>query len=230
MIKLEISNGVKFKLPEGRHEVTYDQWSEAIKQIKEIDEAQNLYESGDYSQSNSKVIRAMSKMIVALSDGNVKEDDLLNCEWDKVNNIFATCFSWIHNEPPKKEFIVNGKTLVIPNFNNTTGLQLMDATAYLQQIDEAEDHEKGLVIATIYTSEKYTQDLVEYEKRKEWLKKYAKLDLFYSCAFFLRNTMKKLPLYIPQPLVVQEVEKLTKRLNALATTLYLLTYQESKSL
>ena len=230
MIKIELSKDIKFKLPESRSEVTYDQWIKAHKHLKDIEDAQALFEKGEIYQSNSKVIRSIAKMIVALSVGNVTETDLLNTEWEHLFNLFNITFKWMQIEPKKKEFKVNGKTLVIPDFNNTTGLQLMDATAYIQQIEEDNDIEKGLVLATVYTSEKYTQDLEDYEKRKQWLKKYARMDLFHACAFFFLNSTKRLPMYTPQPLVVEEAERLIKPLNDWATMLYLLTYRESKSL
>lgn len=226
MITLEISNGIKFKAPESRSEITYQQWSKAYPYIKQVYEAQELIDGSDYLKATSMTIDAICGMISELSIG-VKKEDLLNCDWSKVNKIFASVFSFIQNEPPKTEFKVNGKNLKVPDFNITTGLQLMDATAYLQQIKENSDEEKGLVIATIYSSEKYTQDLQEYEKRKEWLKKYAKMDLFYSCAFFLRNSIKILKLSTLPPLVETEVEKLTKDIVGLATTQYLLLSQRT---
>lgn len=226
MITIQIETGKEFRCPEKRSEITYEQWAKAYEHLKKVEEGQDLLEKGNYIDSSKITIRGICGMIAELSEG-ITEQELLMCDWDKVNKIFASVFSFIQNEPPKNKFEVGGKTLTIPDFNLTTGLQLMDCTAYLQQITESGDHEKGLIIASVYTTEKYTQDLKAFEDRKEWIRKHGRMDLFYSASFFLLNSIKRLKLFTLPHSIQEEVEVLTKDLVGLATIQYLLVSQKT---
>ncbi len=224
MIKLTIGSK-KFSCPQGRHEVTYEQWSKAYEGIQKVEEAKQSYEEGDDIKATQLIVEHVCHIVSSLSVG-VSKDDLLKANFEQVNNLFLVYFSWIWDEEPKRKLKIKGKEFDIPDFGKRSGLELMDCMQLLQQMDSDNDAEKGLVIASIYAEEKYKQDFEGLEQKKQWLKDNAKLDLFYSCAFFLRSGTKTLGKSILPPSIEQEVAKLTSTLNDWVCTLYLQVLQK----
>lgn len=231
MFKWQITTpkGIKeVKTPQGRHEVSYDTWVNAYKYIQLAQEADNLYQDGQYYEASEKAIESICRIMCALSEG-LEYQDLIMVNHDKINNIFITLFAWLQNEQPKKEFIINGNRYSMPSFINDSAFEFMDTLQMLQQIDGASEADKGLIIAAIYLRDHvYVDDLQEIEARKEYFKKHAKMDLFYSCAFFLRSSIMRLGRSSLQLSKLPELELLTSNLAHWVSILYLQALQKHK--
>lgn len=223
MILIEITTpqGIKkARIPQGRHEVTYDQWNKAYPYIQLIDEANKDYEAEDYDTAALKSIQAICHIISELSEG-VNYPDIVNIQHNKVLNIFLTQFAWLGNEVPKQNFVIDGQRFSVPKFIDESAMQFIDTMGLIQASAEDGDHDKGLLIAAIYVrNHLYTSSLEDIESRKEFFKKHAKMDLFYSCAFFLRSSMNNYKLHTPQPLLEEAVVRLTSDLGSWVTSLY----------
>jgi hypothetical protein len=225
MIQLSLNTGketIKWTAPQGRHEVSYDKWNEAYQHIKIADEARELLEEGNSEKATLKAIESICKTIASLSDG-ITYEQLMKCKWDEINNLFLVCFKWIQQERPKKDFIVDGIRLVVPDFSQATAGQFMDVMQMMEQLKEEDnDIDKGIAIAAVYCRQTpYFQDMNTLSERKEWFKKHANCDLFYSCAFFLRSFYLNCPTYSPPSLVAEAVDRLTSTLNVWVTIHYL---------
>jgi hypothetical protein len=219
---------VKFKVPEGRHEVSYDKWMNAYPYIKLAEEAQQALDLGDNLTATQKSIESMTHVICELSEG-IRYDQLIKIKMDKINNLFLTAFNWLGNERPKKEFNINGKKFIIPEFINASAGDFMDCTALIQVLNEnVAEEEKGLIIGAVYMRDgQYIQDLQSINERKEFLKKYAKMDFFFSCSFFLLNSLQVLGIHSSLHLTHrEELQKLISSLNEWATILYLQASQK----
>ena len=208
-------------MPDGRHEVTLEQWNTAYPYLVETKEAEKLYEDGDIANAQIMLVKSMCGTMAALSE-NLEYDDLININFDKLNNLFLVQFSWLTNENPKKEFNINGKKFNVPNFETGSAGDFMDVMSLISALNDHEEADKGLAIAAIYMREgEYEQDVDKIMERKEFLKKHGRMDLFYSAAFFLRNSLRAHKANITVPLtLVLEVEKLASVLNGWATILY----------
>lgn len=219
---------VKFKVPEGRHEVSYNKWMKAYPYIKLAEEAQQALDLGDNLLATQKSIESMTHTICELSEG-IRYDQLIKIKMDKINNLFLTSFNWLGSERPKKEFTINGKRFIIPEFINASAGDFMDCTALIQVLnDNVADEEKGLIIGAVYMRDgQYIQDLQGINKRKEFLKKHAKMDFFFSCSFFLLNSLQTLGLLSSLHLTHRkELELLISSLNEWVTILYLQASQK----
>ena len=219
------------KTPQGRHEVSYYQWQKAYEYLLLSQEAKQDFDDGKYEEATKKSIESISRVIAALSTG-VTYKELLRIEWDKINNIFLLDFEWLSYEEPKKEFKIKGRKFTIPNFDNGTAGDYMDVMDLLKATKESgNDIDMGLTIAAVYLKEdkEYNQDIDAINERKEFFKKYAKIDLFYSVAFFLTSSLNKLKIDIRQHSeVLEELERLTSSLNGWASILYLQASQKAK--
>ena len=224
MITIQI-NKTKFKIPQGRHEVSYDQWKNAYAGIKKAEEAKQAYEDGDNEQATILTIEHMADIISKLSIG-VTTKEILQAPFDQITNLFITKFDWIWNEEAKAKFKIKGKYFDIPNFGRMSGMQLMDCMQLIQQMEGDDEIDKGLIIASIYTQEKYEQDFENLEAKKQFLKDNAKLDLFFACAFFLRSGIQNLKGYTLPASIGAEVESLTSTLNDWVCILYLQVLQK----
>ena len=98
----------------------------------------------------------------------------------------------------------------------------MDVMSLLAMHEEYNDAEKGLLIAAVYMRNgEYYQDLEEINQRIEFLKKYGRMDLFYSAAFFLLSSLRSYKIDTQRhSAVVEEMVKLTSTLVSWATILY----------
>lgn len=208
-------------MPDGRHEVTLDQWNAAYPYLKDTQKAAQLNEDGDIVNAQIMLVKSMCGTMAALSE-NLEYEDLININFDKLNNLFLMQFSWLTNEKPKKEFNVKGRKFNIPNFETGSAGDFMDVMSLISALGDNEDADKGLAIAAIYMREgDYDQDIDKIMERKEFLKEHARMDLFYSAAFFLRNSLKAHKENIIAPLtLVWEIEKLASVLNGWGTILY----------
>jgi hypothetical protein len=219
------------KTPQGRHEVSYYQWAKAYEYILLSQEAKQDFEDGKFEEATKKSIESITRVIAALGTGATYKD-LLRIEWDKINNIFLLDFEWLSNEEPKREFKIKGRKFTIPNFDNSTAGDYMDVMDILRAAkDNSNDIDMGLTIASVYLKDdkEYKQDVDAINERKEFLKKYAKIDLFYSVAFFLTNSLVNLKIDIQQhSQIVMELAKLTSSLNGWASILYLQACQKAK--
>jgi hypothetical protein len=224
MIFIEL-NGKEFKVPQSRSEVTYSQWKEAYKHIHLADEAREAYEAGNDEKATILVIEHLASIISALSIG-VTKDDLLQVKYEQLVNLHILHFKWISDEEPKTKFIIKGKKFDVPDFGKMSALQLMDCMALIQQMKEDDEIDKGVVIASIYCREQYVQDFEDLEAKQRWLKDNANLDLFYSCAFFLRSGLAHLPSYTLHHSLAEAVEMLTSTLNDWVSILYLQVLQK----
>jgi hypothetical protein len=224
MIYLTLDKGthkVKWTAPQGRHEVTYEKWKEAYPHIKLAEEAAQLLEDGENEKATMKAIESICRTIASLSDG-ITYEDLMKCKWDYVSNLFMTCFDWLSKEKAKTNFIIDGVKLDVPDYSKATAGQFMDVMALMEQVKEDSDIDKGLIIAAVYCRQTpYVDDEIDLNKRKEWLKQHAKADLFYSCAFFLRNFFQNCPIYSLHYSVAEVVERDSSCLVAWATSVYL---------
>lgn len=198
----------KFQLPEGRHEITYSQWTKCYEQLPLIEKANDLMNGGKVEEAEKLAIEYSAKIISYLSE--CEYQDLLSVHPNQLANLFNIFLSWLQDttEPPKR-FKVRNRYFEVPHFNKATAGEYMDVMSLLGQIKSDDNIERGLVIASIYCREKdkgYAQDLEEIEERKEFFKKYAKIDLFHSCAFFLRSSLRIVGRYTLQHSDQQEVE------------------------
>ena len=218
------------KLPSGRHDVTIEQWNNAYKYIELAMEANRLFEEGQVEKSQAKVIESMCGTIAALGVG-ITFDELMSVDYNKINNLFLVQFGWLSEEKPKREFKIKGKKFTVPKFEQGSCGDFMDVMSLLAMHEEYNDAEKGLLIAAVYMRDgEYYQDLEEINQRIEFLKQYGRMDLFYSCAFFLSSSLKSYKIDIQRHLaVVEEMEKLTSTLVSWATILYSQTLQSQES-
>jgi hypothetical protein len=214
------------KLPSGRHDVTIAQWVKAHEYLEIAIKANDLLNEGKFEESQKLAVESMCGTMSALSEG-LDMDDLLRMEMDKVNNLFMMQFSWLQNETPKRKFKIKGKKFEIPNFGERTCGDFVDTMSLLSVYEQYKDADKGIVVAAIYMREgEYYQDLQEIEERIEFLKKYGRMDLFYSCSFFLLSSMRNHKINTEQHSILKaELEKLTSTLSAWVSTLYLQTLQ-----
>jgi hypothetical protein len=208
-------------VPDGRHEVTIEKWNEAYKWMEQSAQAEQLFEDGDYEKSQMLLVESMCGTMEALST-NLLRSDLMQMDFDKVNNLFLMQFAWLTNESPKKNFKIKGKKFSVPNFKEGSIGDFYDAMSTMQKLKENEDADRGVVIAAVYMRQgEYYQDLQEIDDRIEFLKEHGRMDLFYSCAFFFLNSLKKHKGHISPPShLVAELERLTSHLNGWATILY----------
>ena len=234
MKKFEITANGKHKatalLPDGRKEVTLEQWNKAYPFLMDGIAAQGMFDEGDIEEAQIKIVQSMCNTMSALST-NLDYDDLINIDFDKLNNLFLLQFSWLTNESPKKNFKINGRNFSIPDFEAGSAGDFMDIMSLIQSLKDEEEADKGLAIAAIYMRQgEYYQDLNEIRDRMDFLKEYARMDLFFSCAFFLRSSLERHKTNIIAPLTLRlEVEKLASVLIGWATTLYLQTLQNPGS-
>ena len=214
------------KLPSGRYDVNIEQWSKAQEHLNTALKANDLLEEGKLEESQKLAVESMCGTMSALSIG-LEMDDLMRMDMDKVNNLFMMQFAWLQNETPKRKFKIKGKKFEIPNFGERSCGDFVDTMSLLSIYEDYQDADKGIVIAAIYMREgEYYQDLQEIEERIEFLKKYGRMDLFYSCAFFLLSSTRSHKINMQPHLQLKaEMEKLTSTLNAWASTLYLQTLQ-----
>jgi hypothetical protein len=217
------------KLPTGRHEVTLEQWNDAYKYVELAVEANRLFEEGKLEESQAKVIESMCGTIASLGEG-ITYDELLNVEFNKINNLFLIQFGWLSEEKPKRNFKIKGKKFSVPKFEQGSCGDFMDVMSLLAMHEEYNDAEKGLLIAAVYMRNgEYYQDLEEINQRIEFLKKYGRMDLFYSCAFFLFSSLKSYKIDTRRhSAVVKELENLTSTLVSWATILYSQTLQNAE--
>jgi len=214
------------KLPSGRYDVNIEQWSKAQEHLNTALRANDLLEEGKLEESQKLAVESMCGTMSALSIG-LEMDDLLRMDMDKVNNLFMLQFAWLQNETPKRKFKIKGKKFEIPNFGERSCGDFVDTMSLLSIYEDYQDADKGIIIAAIYMREgEYYQDLQEIEERIEFLKKYGRMDLFYSCAFFLLSSTRNHKINMQPHLQLKaEMEKLTSTLNAWVSTLYLQTLQ-----
>lgn len=222
-IKINEKVTLSFKTPVGRKEVSYKQWSDAYKHIKISLKAKEEYEKGNINKASMLSVESMARIICALSKG-VKYEDLIKLPISKLNNLFILEFSWLSNELPKRKFKVKNLKVEIPNFNKASAGDFMDTMSYLNLIKDKENHaELGVVIAAIYSKGgEYYQDEDNINKRIEFFKEHAKMDLFYSASFFLTSSLVNLKIPIKQHLsekAQRVIVKTTSYLNAWVTTL-----------
>ena len=218
-LRLDDKEVYKFKTPTGRHEVTYAQWNSVFEYLK----AKDKLEDADEVTTIRVGLESMCRIIAGLSQG-VTYEDLLKVDAQKITIIYISDFSWLSDELPKTKFTVNGKKIVVPNFSKGTAGDYMDAMDLLNQIkDNSNDAEVGLLIAAIYTRDgEYIQDIEAIEKRKEWLRDHARMDLFFSVGFFLLSFLMKIRNDIPlHTELLRELEKLTSTCNDLDIMRYL---------
>lgn len=221
----------KFALPEGRHEISYGQWTNCFEQLPLIQQAQDLSDAGKMEEAEKLAIEYSAKIISYLSDADY--EDVLKVHPNQLANLFNIFLTWMQDTTdPKQRFKIRNRYFEVPVFGKATAGEYMDVMSLLGQIKRDDDIDRGLVIASIYCREKdkgYTQNLEEIEERKQFFKQYAKVDLFYSCAFFLRNSLRMLKKYTLQPLDKKEVEKLTSTLSVWDTIHCLLLLQKQES-
>ena len=219
-LRINDSEKLKFKTPTGRHEVNYSQWNEAYKYLNFKDD-----------NSEDLGLEKLCRIIAALSQ-DVTFDDLRKLDIIVIQKLYLSDFSdWLQNETPKRNFVVNGKKISIPKFNIKKAGDFMDAMALLDIIkDKHNDSEVGLTIAAVYFKDdiNYNQDIEAIDRRKAELKKYAKMDLFYSAGFFLGSFLMDLKKHIPQPTqLIKVAEKLTHNLKDLDIMHSLLRLQKA---
>jgi hypothetical protein len=154
----------------------------------------------------------------------------MQVEYNKINNLFLIQFGWLSEEKPKRNFKIKGKKFTVPNYEQGTCGDFMDVMSLLAMHEEYNDAEKGLLIAAVYMRNgEYYQDLEEINQRIEFLKKYGKMDLFYSCAFFLFSSLKSYKIDTQRhSAVVKELEKQTSTLVSWGTILYSQTLQSQE--
>jgi len=214
------------KIPSGRYDVNIEQWSKAQEHLNTALKANDLFEESKLEESQKLAVESMCGTMSALSIG-LEMDDLMRMDMDKVNNLFMMQFAWLQNETPKRKFKIKGKKFEIPNFGERSCGNFVDTMSLLSIYEDYQDADKGVLIAAIYMREgEYYQDLQEIEERIEFLKKYGRMDLFYSCAFFLLSSTRNHKINMqPHSQLKVEMEKLTSTLNAWVSTLYLQTLQ-----
>jgi len=236
MKKYTLTNNGKeilvLKVPEGRHEVSYDQWCEAYKYLDLAQESKKDFDDGNIFEATQKSIESISRLVSSLSTG-VTYEQLIKVPYSKINNIFILDFGWLSSEMPKKSFKVKGKTFKIPNFSEKSAGDFMDVMDLIKQINDLKnDADLGLTIAAIYFREgDYKQDVEAINERKEHLKKYAAMDVLFSAGFFFSNSLMSLEKSMLQHLeleVMEELEKLTSSLSGWGTILYLQALQKAE--
>tara|TARA_R110002020_G_scaffold477_2_gene2420 strand:+ start:1110 stop:1769 length:660 start_codon:yes stop_codon:yes gene_type:complete len=208
-VKVNGEETKEFRVPTGRHEVTYEQWKEAYTYFVMAEDARRDMEDGDVEGATKSAIESICRTIEALSDG-ITYDELMQVNWSKLENLFLIAFGWIQEEEPKTKFKINGKKFSIPDFMRGTAGDFMDVMSLLSSMKDIDESNKGIVVAAVYMREgEYYQDLQEIEQRIEFLKKYGRMDLFYSISFFLLSSLRSFSLDTPQhsPLV-EELESL----------------------
>ena len=208
-VKVNGEETKEFRVPTGRHEVTYEQWKEAYTYFVMAEDARSSMEDGDVEGATKSAIESICKTIEALSDG-ITYDELMQVNWSKLENLFLIAFGWIQEEEPKTKFKINGKKFSIPDFMRGTAGDFMDVMSLLSSMKDIDESNKGIVVAAVYMREgEYYQDLQEIEERIEFLKKYGRMDLFYSISFFLLSSLRSFSLDTPQHLpLVEELESL----------------------
>lgn len=208
-VKVNGEETKEFRVPTGRHEVTYEQWKEAYTYFVMAEDARQDMEDGDVEGATKSAIESICRTIEALSDG-ITYEELMQVNWAKLENLFLIAFGWIQDEEPKTKFKINGKKFSIPDFMRGTAGDFMDVMSLLSSMKDIDESNKGIVVAAVYMREgEYYQDLQEIEQRIEFLKKYGRMDLFYSISFFLLSSLRIFSLDTPQhsPLV-EELESL----------------------
>ena len=208
-VKVNGEETKEFRVPTGRHEVTYEQWKEAYTYFVMAEDARSSMEDGDVEGATKSAIESICRTIEALSDG-ITYDELIQVNWAKLENLFLIAFGWIQDEEPKTKFKINGKKFSIPDFMRGTAGDFMDVMSLLSSMKDIDESNKGIVVAAVYMREgEYYQDLQEIEERIEFLKKYGRMDLFYSISFFLLSSLRSFSLDTPQHLpLVEELESL----------------------
>lgn len=208
-VKVNGEETKEFRVPTGRHEVTYEQWKEAYTYFVMAEDARSSMEDGDVEGATKSAIESICRTIEALSDG-ITYDELMQVNWSKLENLFLIAFGWIQDEEPKTKFKINGKKFSIPDFMRGTAGDFMDVMSLLSSMKDIDESNKGIVVAAVYMREgEYYQDLQEIEERIEFLKKYGRMDLFYSISFFLLSSLRSFSLDTPQHLpLVEELESL----------------------
>ena len=217
-------------VPEGRHEVSYDQWKDAYQYIEMAKESKEAFDNEQFVEATKKSIESLTRLMTALCEG-VTYEQLRNVPYNKLNNIFIIEFGWLSKEKPKKKFKINGRAFEIPDFSKKTAGDFMDVMDLITQInDKKDDAELGLIIAAIYLREgEYEQDIDKINERKEFLKRYAKMDVLYSAGFFFSSSLQNLDKSIPQHLASQvekELLRITSFLAGWVTILYLQASQK----
>ena len=219
-------------VPEGRHEVSYDQWKDAYQYLEMAHEAKADFENNLYAEATKKSITSIINLIAALCEG-VTFEQLKKISFDKLKNIFIFEFGWLSKEQPKKKFKINGRVFEIPDFSKKTAGDFMDVMDLIAQVnDKKDDAELGLVIAAIYMREgEYEQDIDKINERKEFLKRYAKMDVLFGAGFFFSNSLlnleKSMLLHLAGQ-AVKELERLTSCLSGWAIILYLQALQKAE--
>jgi len=208
-VKVNGEETKEFRVPTGRHEVTYEQWKEAYTYFVMAEDARSSMEDGDVEGATKSAIESICRTIEALSDG-ITYEELIQVNWSKLENLFLIAFGWIQDEEPKTKFKINGKKFSIPDFMRGTAGDFMDVMSLLSSMKDIDESNKGIVVAAVYMREgEYYQDLQEIEERIEFLKKYGRMDLFYSISFFLLSSLRSFSLDTPQHLpLVEELESL----------------------
>ena len=219
-------------VPEGRHEVSYDQWNEAYKYLELSNKAKEAFEEGNYTEASLKGLESIARLISSLSSG-VSYEELIKLPPIKLNNIFLLDFGWLANEKPKKKFTIKGRKFNVPNFSNASAGDFMDVMSMIMTIEKSKNEmDFGLMVAAVYMREgEYKQDEAAILERVEFLKKYAKMDVLYSAGFFLTNFLVNLRLPIEQHLskeAQKELLKLTSSLSAWVTSLYSQALQKAE--
>ena len=228
MKKLQIDTGEKkinFKIPDGRHEITYNQWEKAYPFMLELENAKQMFDDGKYYDSSIKSIECICKIIASLSIG-VDYKDLLKCNLDYIQNLFMQHFVFLSEHSEQRSFKISGQTFEIKSFDVETAGQFMDAMALVKEVEETTNEFIGYKIAAIYFPYgDYEQDLKIINDRSEWFKENARMDFFYALGFFLGNIWKKCN--PPTRLLLQkEAAKLTNILSGSAIILYSLAWQK----
>jgi hypothetical protein len=224
MIKFKINEiNESFYLPEGRHEVTLEQWNKCFAHMPLIVEAKDKALSGDELGAEVQAVEYSARIISILS--GAKYEDILNINTKQLSNLFEIFLAWFNDtRPPKTNFTIKGRLFSVPDFSKQTAGEFMDCMSLLTQINSDNEIEKGLVIASIYCRENgaYVQDLEAIKERQEFFKKYARMDFYYSCSFFLQSSLRIYGRYTMQPLTVREaLERVTSTLNVLDISLCL---------
>lgn len=213
-VKVNGEETKEFRVPTGRHEVTYEKWNQAYEYFVMAEEASRDMEDGDIEDATKRGIESICRTIESLSDG-ITYDELMQVNWAKLQNIFVIAFGWIQDEKPKTKFKINGRKFSIPDFMKGTAGDFMDVMSLLSSMKDIEESNKGIVVAAVYMREgEYYQDLQEIEERIEFLKKYGRMDLFYSISFFLLSSLRIFNLDTQRhSRLVGELESLTSLLR-----------------
>lgn len=204
---------IKFKVPQGFDEINYLQWKKALPYLLEIDKVQNNLDNGEFETANKVVVDSICHIIASLSQG-VKCEELMQCDYVKIVNLFTLDFMFLQTKSEKRVFDVNGKTVVIPDFTKRSAGSFMDAMDLLKQADE-NDADVGVTLLSVYLQDaEYSQDIEKINQTKEWLIKNGRMDLFRSMSFFLLTFMSNSEIPIKRHLKIQtRLEQLTSTLK-----------------